>query len=81
MPKAKNEEAEFLSKSERAKLQRLFREGKAAYGSIQMLQKARGLSKKKVTDFLCRKKSYIKFRQETRPFKRLHAFAKRSNEI
>ena len=81
MPKAKNEEAESLSKSEKAKLQRLYREGKAAYGSVQNLQKASGLSKKKVTDFLHRKNSYTKFRRAIRHFKRLPAFAKRINEI
>ena len=81
MPKAKNEEAGSLSKSEKAKLQRLYREGKAAYGSVQNPQKASGLSKKKVNDFLYRKNSYTKFRQANRHFKRLPAFAKRINEI
>ena len=81
MPKAKNEEAGSLSKSEKAKLQRLCREGKAAYGSVQNLQKASGLSKKKVTDFLYRTNSYTKFRRAIRHFKRLPAFAKRINEI
>ena len=81
MPKAKNEEAGSLFKSEKAKLQRLYREGKAAYGSVQNLQKASGLSKKEVTDFLYRKNSYTKFIQAFRHFKRLPAFAKRINEI
>ena len=81
MTNAKNEEAGSLSKSERAKLQRLYREGKAAYGSVQNLQKASGLSKKKVTGFLYRKNSYTKFRQASRHFKRLPAFAKLINEI
>ena len=81
MPKAKNEEAGSFSKSQKAKLQRLYRVGKAAYGSVQNLQKASGLSKKKVTDFLYRKNSYTKFRQAFRHFKRLPAFAKRINEI
>ena len=81
MRKAENEEAGSLSKSEKAKLQRLYREGKAAYGSVQNLEKASGLSKKKVTDFLYRKNSYTKFRQAIRHFKRLPAFAKRINEI
>ena len=71
MPKAKNEEAGSLSSSEKVKLQRLYREGKAAYGSVQNLQKASGLSKKKVTDFLYRKNSYTKFRQAIRHFKRI----------
>ena len=81
MPIAKNEEAGSLSKSEKAMLQRLYREGKAAYGSVQNLQKASGSSKKKVTYFLNRKYSNTKFRQAVRHFKRLPAFAKRINEI
>ena len=48
MPKAKTEGARFLSKSEKAKLQSLYRYGKAAYGSITNLQKVSGLYKKKV---------------------------------
>ena len=51
MPKAKTEGAGFLSKSKKVKLQRLYRDGKAAYGSIKNLQKAIGLSKKKVAYF------------------------------
>ena len=81
MPKAKTEGAGFLSKSEQAKLQRLYRNGKAAYGSIKNLQKASGLSKKKVAYFLHSKDSYTKYCHATRHFKRLPAFAKRINEI
>ena len=81
MPKAKTEGAGFLSKSEKAKLQRLYRDGKAAYGSIKNLKKASGLSKKKVAYFLHSKDSYTKYRHATRHFKRLPAFAKRINEI
>ena len=81
MPKSKTEGAGFLSKSEKAKLQRLYRDGKAAYGSIKILQKASGLSKKKVAYFLHSKDSYTKYRHATRHFKRLPAFAKRINEI
>ena len=81
MPKAKTEGAGFLSKSEGAKLQRLYRDGKAAYGSIKNLKKASGLSKKKVAYFLHSKDSYTKYRHATRHFKRLPAFAKRINEI
>ena len=81
MPKAKNEEAGSLSKPERAKLQRLYRKGKAENGSVQNLQKAKGLSKKDYLKFSYRKNSYIKFRRAFRNFKRLPAFAKRINEI
>ena len=51
MPKAKTKGAGFLSKSEKAKLQRLYRDWKAAYGSIKNLQKASGLSKKNLPTF------------------------------
>ena len=81
MPKAKTEGAEFLSKSEKAKLQRLYRDGKTAYGTIKNLQNAIGLPKKKVAHFLHSKDSYTKYRHSTRHLKRLSAFAKRSNEI
>ena len=50
------------------------------YGSIKNLQKASGLSKKKVPYFLQNKDSYTKYRHATRHFKRLPAFAKRINE-
>ena len=46
MPKAKTEGAGFLSKSEKAKLQRLYRDGKAAYGSIKKLQRLVSYPKK-----------------------------------
>ena len=81
MPKTKTEGAGFLSKSEKAKLQRLYRDGKAAYGSIKNQQKAGGLSKKKVAYFLHSKDSCTKYRHAKRHFKRLPAFAKRINEI
>ena len=80
MPKAKTEGAGFLSISEKAKLQRLYRDGKAAYGSIKNLQNASGLSKKKVAYFLHSKDSYTKYRHATRHFKGLPAFAKRISE-
>ena len=51
MPKAKNEEAGSLSKSEKAKLQRLYREGKAAYRSVQNLQKAIGCQRRRLLIF------------------------------
>ena len=60
MSKAENEEAGSLSKSESAKLNRLYREGKDAYGSVQNLQKASGLPKRKVTDLLYRKNFHEK---------------------
>ena len=41
--KAHTEGARSLSKSEKAKLQRLYKEGKAAFGSVRNLQKASSL--------------------------------------
>ena len=48
------------------KLQKLYRHGKAAYGPIKLLQKASGLSNKKVAFFLHSKDSYTKYRHATR---------------
>ena len=59
-PKQKTEELGSLSKSERVRTNRLFSRGRAAYGSIQRLSKASGLSKKKVEHFLQSKTSYTK---------------------
>ena len=81
MPKAKTEGVESLSKSEKANLQRLYKEGKAAFGSVRNLQKTSGLSRGKVISFLHTKNSYTKYRQATRHFRRLPAFAKRIYEI
>ena len=81
MPKQKIEELGSLSKSEKVKLNRLYSRGRAAYGSIQNLSKASGLSKKKVEKFLQTKTSYTKFGPPIRPFRRLQAFSKYINEI
>ena len=51
MPKQKIEELGSLSKSEKVRLNRLYSRGRAAYGSIQNLSEASGLSKKKVESF------------------------------
>ena len=58
MPKQKIEELGSLSKSEKVRLNRLYSRGRAAYGSIQNLSKASGLSKKKVEKFLQTMTSY-----------------------
>ena len=52
MPIIKIEEAGSLSKSERQKLQRLYTQGGAAYGSVRNLVKASNLSASKVRN-LC----------------------------
>ena len=81
MPKLKREESGSLSKSERLKLQRLYTQGGAAYGSVRNLVKASNLSVSKVRQFLHSKPSYTKFTLATRNFKRMKAFARFKNEI
>ena len=81
MPKLKREEAGSLSKSERQKLQRLYTQGGAAYGSVRNLVKTSNLPVSKVRQLLHSKSSYTKFTLATRKFKRLKAFARFKNEI
>ena len=81
MPKLKREEAGSLSKSVRQKLQRLYTQGGAAYGSVNYFVKATNLSISKVRQFLTSKPSYRKFTLVTRKFKRMKAFARFKNKI
>ena len=81
MPKLNREEAGSLSKSENQKLQRLYTQGGAAYGSVRNLVKAINLSVSKVRHFLHSKPSYTKFTFATRNFKRMRAIARFTNEI
>ena len=68
-------------KTERQKLQRLYTQGGAAYGSVRNLVKASSLSVSKVRHFLHSKPSYTKFALATRKFKRMKAFDRFKNEI
>ena len=77
MPKLKIEEAGSLSKYERQKLQRLYTEGAAAYGSVRNLAKASRIPVSKVRQFFHLKDSYT---LATRKFKKTRAFAKLRNE-
>ena len=83
MPKQKIEELGSLSTPffEKVRLNRLYSRDRAAYGSIQNLSKASGLSKKKVEKFLQTKTSYTKFGPPIRSFRRIQAFSKYINEI
>ena len=81
MPKLKTEEAGSLSKYERQKLQRLYTQGAAAYGSLRNLAKASRLPVSKVRQFLHSKDSYTKITLAARKFKRMRAFARFRNEI
>ena len=81
MPKLKKEEAGSLSKYERQKLQRLYTQGAAAYGSVRNLAKTSRLPVSKARQFLYSKASYTKFTLAARKFKRMMAFARFKNEI
>ena len=81
MPKLNIEEAGSLSKYERQKLQGLYTQGAAAYGSVRNLAKVNRLPVSKVRQFLLSMDSYTKFTLATRIFKRMRAFARFRNEI
>ena len=76
MPKLKIEEAGSLSTNERQKLQSLYKQGAAAYGSVRNLAKASSLPVSKVRQFLHSKDSYTKFTLAARKSKRMRAFAR-----
>ena len=81
MPKLKLEEAGSLSKYERQKLQRLYTQGAAAYGSERNLAKPSRLPLPNVRQFLQSKASCTKFTLATRKFKRMRAFARFKNKV
>ena len=81
MPRVKKEGPGSLSKSERQKLQRLYTQGFAAYGSVRNLAKAAELSPLKVREFFHSKTSFTRFTQATRKFKKMRALARFKNEI
>ena len=81
MPKLKLDEAGSFSKFERQKLQKMYTQGAAAYGSARNLAKASRLPVSKVTRLLHSKASYTKFTLATRKVKRMRAFASFRNEI
>ena len=81
MPRVKKKGLGSLSKVERQKLQRLYTQGFAAYGSVRNLAKAAKLSPLKFKEFLHSKTSYTRFIQATRIFERMRAFARIKNEI
>ena len=81
MPKLKIEEAGSFSKYERQKLQRLYTQGAAPYGSVRNLAKARRLPVSKFRQFLHSEASFTKFTLAARNFKIMRAFARFRNEI
>ena len=74
MPK-RREEAGSLSKTKRQKLQRLYKQGGAAYGSVTNLQKASNLSVSKVRQLLHSKLTCTNFNAVTCKFKRIKEIA------
>ena len=81
MPKPKREKAGSFTKSECQKLQRLYKQAGAAYGSVRNLVKASNLSVSKVRQFLHSKLSYTNFTLATRKFERMKAVAKFRSEV
>ena len=79
--KLKREQAGSLSKFERQKLQRLYTQGGAAYGSLRILVKSSKLSVSNVRQFLPSKPSSTKFTLAKHRFHRTKAFARFKNEI
>ena len=79
--KAKERGSWVPFKYELQKLQRLYRQGSAAYGSVRNLAKASRLPASKVRQFLHSKDSYTKFTLAARKFKRMRSFARLRNEI
>ncbi len=79
--KAKDRGSWIPLKDELQKLQRLYRQGSAAYGSVRNLAKASRLPVSKVRQFLHSKDSYTKFTLAARKFKRMRAFTRFRNEI
>ena len=81
MPTPKREEAGSLSKYEHQKLQKVYTQGDAAYGSVRNLVKVSNQPVSKLRLFPHSKPSYAKFTLETRKFKRMTSFARFENEF
>ena len=79
--KAKDRGSWVPLKYERQKLQRMYTQGAAAYGSVHNLAESSILPVSKVREFLHSKASYTKFTLAARKFKKRRAFARFRNEI
>lgn len=69
-----------LTLSNRLLLLKLYRSGKASFGSIKSLAKASGLPRDLVEKFLQSRKAYTKFKQANRKIKRLPTRARSIND-
>ena len=81
MPELKIEEAWSVPKYKRQKLQRVYTQGAAAYGSVRNLAKASRLPVSKVRQFLNSKFCYTNSILAARKFKRKRAFGRFRNEV
>ena len=70
-----------LSTTERAKLEKMFTSGPAAYESARNLQATSKMPKAKIDTFLQQKDAHTKYRQIQRKFPRLKVIAYEINEI
>ena len=81
MPKVTKSELEFLPNPEGKKLQRLYTQGFAPYGSVRNSAKTAILCPSKVREFLHSKTSYTMYKQATRKLKNMRGFARFKDEI
>ena len=79
--KKKLKKAGKVSQTDLRTLEQFYTKGAAAYGSVDNLQKATNLSRKKVENFLQTKNAHTKYRQVRRYFPRLKVIAFDINEI
>ena len=75
MPKIKREKAGSPSKSERQKVQRLYTQGGAAYGSVRNLVRDSNMSVSKVRQF-----SFLKGERQNLPLQNIHLPHVKSSE-
>ena len=81
MPRTDREKAGSFSKLWRRKLQVLYTQGGAVFGSVRNLVKASNPPVSNVRQFLHSKHSYTKFAPATRKFRRIKAFARFRSEL
>ena len=70
-----------VSKRQYQKLQKLYQTGYSAYGSLNNLVQASGLSKDIVKAFLHSKESYTRYHNATRKFRRQKVFTRYINDV
>ena len=81
MPSRRLPEVGTISEGERRTLKGLYTAGPSAFGSVQNLVKASGLSKKKVLEYLHSNNAYTQYHIAYKKFPRLRVVANAINEI